>query len=158
MVDLDKLQKEVYQNKIDKGFDIRDNKENIYKQFNFIQGEVAEAFEAYHKGMDTLGEELADVCLYILGLCEIKGISLEKEILNVLPEGVAYYPTDEYTDMVKAGIIDPTKVVRTALQDAASVASLLITTEAMVTEIPESKGCHCGGHDAGGPGMGGMGF
>ena len=84
MVDLDKLQKEVYQNKIDKGFDIRDNKENIYKQFNFIQGEVAEAFEAYHKGMDTLGEELADICLYILGLCEIKGISLEKEILNKL--------------------------------------------------------------------------
>ena len=84
MVDLDKLQKEVYQNKIDKGFDIRDNRENIYKQFNFIQGEVAEAFEAYHKGMDTLGEELADICLYILGLCEIKGISLEKEILNKL--------------------------------------------------------------------------
>ena len=46
--------------------------------------EVAEAFEAYHKGMNTLGEELADVCLYILGLCEIKGISLEKEILNKL--------------------------------------------------------------------------
>ncbi|MBR4003309.1 MAG: hypothetical protein IKI95_04555 [Clostridia bacterium] len=84
MVDLDKLQKEVYQNKIDKGFDIRDNKENIYKHFNFIQGEVAEAFEAYHKGMDSLGEELADVCLYILGLCEIKGISLEKEILKKL--------------------------------------------------------------------------
>lgn len=84
MVDLDKLQKEVYQNKIDKGFDIRDNKENIYKQFNFIQGEVAEAFEAYHKGMDSLGEELADVCLYILGLCEIKGISLEKELLSKL--------------------------------------------------------------------------
>ena len=82
IIDLKKLQKEVYQNKIDKGFDIRDNKENIYKQFNFIQGEVAEAFEAYHKSMDTLGEELADVCLYILGLCEIKGISLEKELLN----------------------------------------------------------------------------
>ena len=50
----------------------------------------------------------------------------------------------EYTDMVKAGIIDPTKVVRTALQDAASVASLLITTEAMVTEAPQ-KECSCGG-------------
>ena len=45
----------------------------------------------------------------------------------------------EYTDMVKAGIIDPTKVVRTALQDAASVAGLLITTEAMVAEKPEPK-------------------
>jgi len=47
--------------------------------------------------------------------------------------------TGEYVDMVKAGIIDPTKVVRIALQDAASVASLLITTEAMVAEIPEKK-------------------
>jgi len=61
----------------------------------------------------------------------------------------------EYTDMVKAGIIDPTKVVRTALQDAASVASLLITTEAMVTEQPPKEGCGCG-HGAGGAGAGGM--
>ena len=45
-----------------------------------------------------------------------------------------------YSDLVKAGIIDPTKVVRTALQDAASVAGLLITTEAMVAEKPEKKG------------------
>lgn len=61
----------------------------------------------------------------------------------------------EYTDMVKAGIIDPTEVVRTALQDAASVGGLLITTEAMVTELPK-KECHCG-EGAGAPaGMGGM--
>jgi chaperonin GroEL len=46
----------------------------------------------------------------------------------------------DYVDMIKAGIIDPTKVVRTALQDAASVAALLITTEAMVAEKPEKKG------------------
>ena len=82
MVDLDKLQKEIYQNKINHGFDIRDNHENMYKQFCFIQGEIAEAFDAYHKNLGTLGEELADVCLYILGMCEIKGISLEKEILS----------------------------------------------------------------------------
>ncbi len=48
--------------------------------------------------------------------------------------------TGEFKDLVKAGIIDPTKVVRTALQDAASVAGLLITTEAMVAERPEKKG------------------
>ena len=61
----------------------------------------------------------------------------------------------EFTDMIKAGIVDPTEVVRTALQDAASVGGLLITTEAMVTEIPEEK-CNCnhGGADA--AGMGGM--
>jgi len=46
---------------------------------------------------------------------------------------------EEYTDMVKAGIIDPTKVVRIALQNAASVASLLLTTEAMVAERPGRK-------------------
>lgn len=63
--------------------------------------------------------------------------------------------TGEYTDMVKAGIIDPTKVVRTALQDAASVGGLLITTEAMITEQPQ-KECSCGG---GAPAIpGGMGF
>ncbi len=58
--------------------------------------------------------------------------------------------TGEYKDMVKAGIIDPTKVVRTALQDAASVAGLLVTTEAMIADRPERKA------PAGGPG-GGMG-
>ncbi len=59
----------------------------------------------------------------------------------------------EYTDMIKAGIVDPTMVVRTALQDAASVGGLLITTEAMVTEAPEDK-CHChdGAASAGMPG------
>ncbi len=62
---------------------------------------------------------------------------------------------DEYTDLVKAGIIDPTKVVRTALQDAASVAGLLITTEAMVAEHPEPKDHSHGGMPPGG--MGGMG-
>jgi chaperonin GroEL len=63
---------------------------------------------------------------------------------------------DEYKDLVAAGIIDPTKVVRTALQDAASVASLLITTEAMVAERPEPKGAPAGGPPGGG--MGGMDF
>jgi chaperonin GroEL len=61
----------------------------------------------------------------------------------------------EFKDLVKAGIIDPTKVVRTALQDAASVASLLITTEAMVAERPEKKAAPAGGP---GGGMGDMDF
>ncbi len=63
--------------------------------------------------------------------------------------------TGEFKDLVKAGIIDPTKVVRTALQDAASVAGLLVTTEAMVAEKPERKGG--GMPQGGGGGMGGMG-
>jgi len=65
--------------------------------------------------------------------------------------------TENYVDMIKAGIIDPTKVVRTALQDAASIAGLLITTEAMVAEKPEPKGAGGGMPDMGGMGGGGMG-
>ncbi|MCB9978198.1 MAG: chaperonin GroEL [Rhodospirillales bacterium] len=68
----------------------------------------------------------------------------------------------EYGDLVKSGVIDPVKVVRTALQDAASVAGLLITTEAMVCDAPEDKKAHSHGGDAGDMGgmggMGGMGF
>ena len=64
--------------------------------------------------------------------------------------------TATYEDLVKAGIIDPTKVVRTALQDAASVAGLLITTEAMVAERPEKPGAG-GGMPGGMDPMGGMG-
>jgi len=64
--------------------------------------------------------------------------------------------TGEFVDMVKAGIVDPTKVVRLALQDAASVAGLLVTTEAMVAEKPEKKAAPMP-HDHGG-GMGGMDF
>ena len=47
--------------------------------------------------------------------------------------------TDSYEDLVEAGVIDPTKVTRTALQNAASIASLMLTTEAMIAEIPEKK-------------------
>jgi chaperonin GroEL len=65
---------------------------------------------------------------------------------------------EKYRDMIKAGIIDPTKVVRTALQDAASVAGLLITTEAMVADAPE-KDAPAAMPAGGGMGdMGGMGF
>jgi chaperonin GroEL len=60
----------------------------------------------------------------------------------------------EFTDLIKAGIVDPTKVVRIALQDAASIAGLLITTEAMIAEKPEKKAPPMPG---GGGGMGGMG-
>ncbi len=64
--------------------------------------------------------------------------------------------TEEYVDMIQAGIVDPAKVVRTALQDAASVAGLLITTEAMVAELPKDKPAMPMG--GGGGGMGGMDF
>jgi chaperonin GroEL len=64
--------------------------------------------------------------------------------------------TEKYVDMIEAGIIDPTKVVRTALQDAASVAGLLITTEAMIAEAPKKESAPM--MPPGGGGMGGMDF
>jgi chaperonin GroEL len=67
--------------------------------------------------------------------------------------------TDVYEDLVKAGVVDPTKVTRTALQNAASIAGLLLTTECMITELPEKKESAPAGGDMGGMGgMGGMGY
>ena len=65
--------------------------------------------------------------------------------------------TETYVDMKKAGIVDPTKVTRSALQNAASIASMVLTTESLVTDAPEKKDCNCGGHhDAMPAGMDGM--
>ena len=61
---------------------------------------------------------------------------------------------EEYVDMKKAGIVDPTKVSRSALENAASIASMILTTESIVTDKKEQKECNCGGHEA--PDMGGM--
>ena len=63
--------------------------------------------------------------------------------------------TGEFGDLIKWGIIDPTKVVRTALQNAASVAGLMLTTEAVIADKPKEESA--GGHSHGAPGMGGMG-
>lgn len=62
---------------------------------------------------------------------------------------------NEYVDMKKAGIVDPTKVSRSAIQNAESIASMILTTESLVTEKKEKSGCHCGGHDDASE-MGGM--
>ena len=71
-------------------------------------------------------------------------------------EGIGFDAKNEvYVDMKKAGIVDPTKVSRSALQNASSIASMILTTESIVTEIPEKKECNCGGHHDN-AGMGGM--
>ncbi|MCC6559749.1 MAG: chaperonin GroEL, partial [Xanthomonadales bacterium] len=83
-------------------------------------------------------------------------------VLNKVAENKGNYgynaATGQYGDMIELGILDPTKVTRTALQNAASIAGLMITTEAMVAEAPkkEAPAAHAG-HDHGG-GMGGMDF
>ena len=78
MIDLKQLQREVYQNKVEKGFNITD----ICREFCYLQGELAEAFEAYDRREPGLGEELADVAIYLLGLAEILHVDLESEIVR----------------------------------------------------------------------------
>ena len=73
------------------------------------------------------------------------------------PEDGFNAQTEVYENLINAGVIDPTKVVRAALQNASSIASLLLTTEALVSELPEEKGAAGGGGMPGGGGMEGMG-
>ena len=61
---------------------------------------------------------------------------------------------DDYVDLIAEGVVDPTKVTRSALQNAASLAGLLLTTEAIITDIPEEEAPEAQGHDHGGGGMG----
>ena len=77
-MDLKKLQKGIYQNKVDKGFNTTD----VNKEFCLLYGEVGEAYDAYRKGKDDLGEKLADIAIYLLGLSEILGKDLEEEMKN----------------------------------------------------------------------------
>ncbi len=77
-MDLKRIQKEVWQNKINKGFNTTD----VNKEFCFLYGEVAEAYEAYRKKKDDLNEELADIAIYLMGLSEMLGFDLEDEILK----------------------------------------------------------------------------
>ncbi|MCL2360803.1 MAG: hypothetical protein FWC73_03185 [Defluviitaleaceae bacterium] len=78
MVDLKQIQKRIYENKLNKGFNVTD----IYMEFCYTHGELTEACEAYTQKKDDLGEELADVAIYLLGLAEILGIDLEAEIMS----------------------------------------------------------------------------
>ena len=81
-------------------------------------------------------------------------VILEK--VKTSPVGVGFDAAkDEYVDMKKAGIVDPTKVSRSAVQNAVSIASMILTTESLVTDKKEPA-CKCGGHDEEGSQMGGM--
>ena len=75
-MDLSAVQKAVYQNKVDKGFNVTD----VNVEFCLLYGEVAEAYEAWKRKQDTVGEELADIAIYLLGLSEILGVDLASEI------------------------------------------------------------------------------
>ena len=96
-------QKEIYQNKLDKGFNVTD----VSKEFCLLYGEVAEAYDAWRKKKENVGEELADIAIYLMGLSEILGIDLESEIekkvainrdrVYQLVDGVLRKTTDDLT-------------------------------------------------------------
>lgn len=77
-MNMKEIQKEIWDNKVNKGFNTTD----VNKEFCLLYGEVAEAYDAYRKKKDDLGEELADVAIYLMGLSEMLGFDLEKQILN----------------------------------------------------------------------------
>ncbi len=95
-------------------------------------------------------------------IVENAGVEGSIVVGKILEQNKANYgfnaQTEEYVDMIEAGIIDPVKVVRTALQDAASVAALILTTEATIAEAPKSDASGGGGMPGGMGGMGGMDF
>jgi chaperonin GroEL len=97
----------------------------------------------------------------IRALCANAGVDggvVVKEVLSSKGNIGYNVATDEFEDLVKAGVVDPTKVTRTALQNAASIAGLLLTTECMITDLPEKSAPAAGGGHGhgGGGGMGGM--
>jgi chaperonin GroEL len=115
------------------------------------------------EGDEAFGSEIVRKAIEspLRNLCSNAGVDASLVIQRVLDgtgnEGYNV-ATGEYTDLVSDGVLDPTKVTRTALQNAGSVAGMLLTTECMVTDLPEKEepaGGHDHGHDMGG--MGGMG-
>ncbi len=75
-MELNEMQQKVYENKLKHGFNVT----NVELEFCLLEGELSEAFEAYIKKHDNLGEELADTAIYLLGLAQILGIDLQSEI------------------------------------------------------------------------------
>ncbi len=116
---------------------------------------VKTANQDQNVGIDIIRKALQAPLRQIAENAGVDGAVIAGKLLESKDYNFGYNAqSGEFTDMLKDGIVDPTEVVRTALQDAASVGGLLITTEAMVTEIPE-KECHCN-HGGDAAGMGGM--
>ncbi len=118
------------------------------------------ANEDQTRGIDIVRRALTAPVRQIAENAGFDGAVVSGKLLDQSDEAFGFNAaTDVFEDLVKAGVIDPAKVVRAALQDAASVAGLLITTEAAVSELPEDKPAGGGMPDMGGMGgMGGMGF
>jgi len=111
-------------------------------------------------GVELMKAALQMPCKTIASNAGVEGAVVVGKLLDSTDASLGYdAQSGEYCDLVARGIIDPTKVVRSALVDAASIASLMTTTEAMVVELPDDKPAGPPGGDMGGMGgMGGMGF
>jgi chaperonin GroEL len=109
-------------------------------------------------GADIVRRAIEAPLRYIASNAGVEGSIVVQKVKESKDASYGYNAaTDTYEDLVKAGVIDPTKVVRSALQNSSSIASLLLTTEAMVCDIPEEKKDGQGGGQGGpGGGMGGM--
>jgi hypothetical protein len=84
-MDIRSVQKLAWDNKVAKGF----NTTNVPLEFCLLQGEMAEAFDAWRKGREDVGEELADVAIYLLSLAEMTGIDLQDEIESKMAKNAA---------------------------------------------------------------------
>jgi chaperonin GroEL len=112
--------------------------------------------EEQHAGVSIVVRAIEEPLRRIAENAGIEGSIVVDKVKNAKGNQGFNAQTEEYEDLMKAGVIDPTKVVRTALQNAASVAALLLTTEAMVAEKPEDKEAMGGGGGGMPGGMGGM--
>jgi len=107
-------------------------------------------------GVNIVKRALEEPLRQIVGNAGEEGAVILGKVLESKDANYGYNAlTGEFEDLVKAGVLDPTKVVRTALQNAGSIASLMLTTEALVSELPEEKKAPAGGGHGGG-GMEGM--
>jgi chaperonin GroEL len=104
-------------------------------------------------GVQIITRAIEEPLRWIAANAGQEGAVVVAKVKGLGPEDGFNALTDTYENLVRAGVIDPAKVVRTALQNAASIASLMLTTEALVSEIPEKTGNASG---AGAGGMGGM--
>ena len=91
-------------------------------------------------GVNIIKRAIEEPLRWIANNAGVEGSIVVQKVADQKDENFGFNAQDEtYEDLVSAGVIDPTKVVRTALQNASSIASLLLTTEALVSEIPEEK-------------------
>ncbi|HYT64904.1 MAG TPA: chaperonin GroEL [Vicinamibacterales bacterium] len=107
-------------------------------------------------GVELIRKAIEEPCRWIATNAGQEGSIVVSKVKDAKGDEGYNAGTDKYEDLVAAGVIDPVKVVRTALQNASSIASLLLTTEALVSEIPEEKKEGAGAGHGGPGGMGGM--